>query len=81
MLLRKFGVNWWWGCGVISKTGFWEGSYLFKHLLLGSKKPNPRFLDENNVGCLVCEVEEGVHNICRFYCIVLDKANSLVGAV
>ena len=44
-------------------------------------KPNPRFLDENNVGCLVCEVEEGVHNICRFCCIVLDKANSLVGAV
>ena len=44
-------------------------------------KPNPGFLDENNVGCLVCEVEEGGHNICRFCCIVLDKANSLVGAV
>ena len=44
-------------------------------------KPNPRFLDEDNVCCLVCEVEEGVHNVCRFYCIVLDKAYGLVGAV
>ena len=44
-------------------------------------KPNLRFLDENDVGCLVCKVEEGVHNICRFCCIALDKANSLVGAV
>ena len=44
-------------------------------------KPNPGFLDENNVGCFVCDVEEGVDNVCRFYCIVLDKANSLVGAV
>ena len=44
-------------------------------------KPNPRFLDENNVCCLVCEVKEGMHNICRFCCIVLDKAYGLVGAV
>ena len=44
-------------------------------------KPNPRFLAENDVGCLVCEVEEGVHNICRFCCIVLGKAYGLVGAV
>ena len=44
-------------------------------------KPNPRFLDEDNVCCLVCEVEESVHNICRFCCIVLDKANGLVGPV
>ena len=44
-------------------------------------KSNTRFLDENNVGCLVCEVEESMHNICRFCCIVLNKANSLVGAV
>ena len=44
-------------------------------------KSNPRFLDENNVGYLVCEVEEGMHNISRFCCIVLDKANGLVGAV
>ena len=44
-------------------------------------KPNPRFLDENNVCCLVCEVEEGVHNICRFCCIVLNKVDCLVGAV
>ena len=29
-------------------------------------KSNPRFLDENNVCCLVCEVEEGMNNICRF---------------
>ena len=44
-------------------------------------KSNPRFLDENKVGYLVCNVEEGVHNICRFCYIVLDKANGLVGAV
>ena len=44
-------------------------------------KSNSRFLEENNVSCLVCEVEEGMHNICRFCCIVLDKANGLVGAV
>ena len=31
--------------------------------------------------CLVCEVEEGMHNICRFCCIVLDKAYGLVGTV
>ena len=44
-------------------------------------KSNPRFLDENDVCCLVCEVEEGMHNICRFCCIMLDKAYGLVGAV
>ena len=44
-------------------------------------KPNPRFLDEDNVGCLVCDVEECMHNICRFCCIVLDKAYCLVGTV
>ena len=44
-------------------------------------KSNPRFLDENNVCCWVCEVEEGMHNICRFCCIVLDKAYGLVGTV
>ena len=30
---------------------------------------------------LVCEVEEGMHNICRFCSIMLDKAYGLVGAV
>ena len=44
-------------------------------------KSNPRFLDVNNVCCLVCEVKEGMHNICRFCCIVLVKAYDLVGAV
>ena len=44
-------------------------------------KPNPRFLDENNVGCLVCEVEEDVHNVSRFCYIVLDKAYGLLGAM
>ena len=44
-------------------------------------KSNPRFLDENDVCCLVYEVEEGMHNICRFCNIVLDKAYGLVGAV
>ena len=44
-------------------------------------KSNPRFLDENNVCCLVCEVEEGMHDICQFCCIVLDKAYGLVGTV
>ena len=42
---------------------------------------NPRFLDENDVCCLVCEVEEGMHNICRFCCILLDKVYGLVGAL
>ena len=44
-------------------------------------KSDPRFMDENDVCRLVCEVEEGVHNICRFCCIVLDNAYGLVGAV
>ena len=44
-------------------------------------KPTPRFLDEDNVYCLVCEVEEGLHDICRLCCIVLDKAYGLAGAV
>ena len=44
-------------------------------------KSNPRFLDENDVCRLVCEVEEGVHNVGRFHCIVLDKAYGLVGVV
>ena len=44
-------------------------------------KPNPGFLDEDDVCCLVCEVKEGMHNICRFCCIVLAKAYGLVGAV
>ena len=26
--------------------------------------PNPRFLDDNNVCCSVCEVKKGMHNIC-----------------
>ena len=30
---------------------------------------------------LVCDVQEGVHNICRFCCIVLEKVYVLVGAV
>ena len=44
-------------------------------------KSNPRFLDENNVACLVWKVEEGMHDICRISCIVLDIENGLVGAV
>ena len=44
-------------------------------------KPNPWFLDKDNVCCLVCKVEEGVHNICRFCCIVLLEVNGLVGPV
>ena len=44
-------------------------------------KPNPRFLDEDNVCCLVCEVEEGMHDICRFCCLVQDIAYGLVGSV
>ena len=27
-------------------------------------KPDPRFLDEDNVCCLVCEVKEGKRDIC-----------------
>ena len=44
-------------------------------------KPNPRFLDEDDICCFVCKVEEGVHNIGRFCCIVLDEVNGLVGPV
>ena len=44
-------------------------------------KPNPRFLDKDNVCCLVCEVKESLHNICRFCCIVLGKEYGLVGPV
>ena len=44
-------------------------------------RPNPRFLDVDNVCCLVCEVEEGLHDICQFCCIVLDNVYGLVGAV
>ena len=44
-------------------------------------KPNPRFLDEDDVCCFVCKVEEGVHNIGRFCCVVLNEVNGLVGSV
>ena len=44
-------------------------------------KPNPRFLNKDNVCCFVCKVVEGVHNIGRFCCIVLDEVNGLVGPV
>ena len=27
-------------------------------------KPNPRFLDEDNICFLVCEFKEGMYNIC-----------------
>ena len=44
-------------------------------------KSKPRFLDENDVYCLVCKVKEGMDNICPYCCIVFDKAFGLVGAV
>ena len=44
-------------------------------------KPNPRFLDEDDVCCFVCKVEAGVHNIGRFGCVVLDEVNGLVAPV
>ena len=44
-------------------------------------KPNPRFLDTDRVCCFMCKVEEGVHNIGRFFSIVLDEVNGLVGPV
>ena len=55
----------------------------FKNRILGGwlSFTGFRFLDKDNVCCLVCEVEEGMHNICRFCCIVLGKAYGLVGTV
>ena len=44
-------------------------------------KSNQRFLNENDVCHLVCEVKEGMHNMCRFCCIVSNKAYGLVGTV
>ena len=43
--------------------------------------PNPRVLAENHVCCLVCEIEDGMYNRCRFCSIVLDKMYGLVGVV
>ena len=47
MVLRKFGVNWLWGCGVISKTGYWEGGcLLLACLVVGrSEEENCRKLE------------------------------------
>ena len=44
-------------------------------------KSDPRFLDKDDVCCLVCKVKESMHNIGRFCCIVLDEVNGLVGAM
>ena len=49
-----------WGDGENGvEGGMGEGSPAVTIML----KPNPRFVDVDNVGCLVCEVEEGMHNI------------------
>ena len=44
-------------------------------------KPNPSFLDNDNVCYFVCKVEEGVHNFGRFCGILLDEVYGLVGPV
>ena len=76
MVLRKLGVNWRWGCGLISNTGFWEGGCLFGAFESGVRAGLSSCLacGADMVACVVFPSTELTSNLLSANCGVVTKA-------